>query len=913
MAKPNRLVKAYIDPITGDLFGDSGKGLTASGSIPNAGGSAGVSALNSLTGGISLVGQGNVDVNAVGQNIVISGTATGGGSDHASLSNLDFASAGHTGFTSSTEFVNASGSLQSSIDAIDSSVTLQEAYDNGTGVIATTGGKPFQITGDDVLFKNEANAQLEVVIDSGDSSTSVGAIIFKDQGSTKWQLYKSTVNRFALYDMVEGNNVLEIFSHAGNANALTVRNGRVGIGIQNPTEKLHVVGSGIITGDLEVQNNLEVQGNAINFKNSEDTQLNLYIDSGSSTATVGAIIFRDQGFTKWQLYKSTTNRFALYDTVNGNNAFTVYPHVGNNEALVINTGRVGIGTASPSEKLHVVGSGIITGTLTANTLATASTTVRSLSDRAADVFNVKDYGALGDGATADVVAIQAAIDAAESAGGGIVYFPAGTYRTAVPLIVDSDFVTILGSGVGSTIIRAASAMTILLRMGPADLSLTSLEYCQVLNITLNGNSTCTDAVLRGYNNHFCLYENLRIISGSSHGGFFDGDITELSTKNHVNIYRGIWALSNGGEGLHWEGDKSSMYSDLFANNNGSHGIVWEASNLDEPSTLSELTEVTASNIIAATNTGDGIVWDGVAKFSAANFLAHNNGGAGLRFRSTHNIVGDLFAGANIGSSIANLVLRNNEAGGIVTDTNTFVTGCQFGEVQVIGSKTATDLVGINMRGWTNCSFGSIYAASISGTGILMQDGTGPNGEAINCSHNSISRINLNSNGMGTTLKHGIRIIEDTNSIHIGSIYSTSNDDSGAGYELSIEGAARDIHISNYELRPSSAQQIQLTTSNITRVYFNGPNIAIPIPTVVASGTITIPPCEQLVDITGSTTISSITDSWKGRTITLAFDESLSFTEGGGMFMAGTFSPTANSTMTFVCNGTQWHETSRMLN
>lgn len=42
-------------------------------------------------------------------------------------------------------------------------------------------------------------------------------------------------------------------------------------------------------------------------------------------------------------------------------------------------------------------------------------------------FNVVDYGATGDGSTDDTSSIQDAIDAAEAAGGGVVYFPAGVY------------------------------------------------------------------------------------------------------------------------------------------------------------------------------------------------------------------------------------------------------------------------------------------------------------------------------------------------------------------------------------------------------------------------------------------------------------------------------------------------------
>ena len=54
------------------------------------------------------------------------------------------------------------------------------------------------------------------------------------------------------------------------------------------------------------------------------------------------------------------------------------------------------------------------------------------------LFNVKDFGARGDGITDDTAAIQAAIDA--SLPGGKVYFPAGVYRMSAPLRVgDSNF------------------------------------------------------------------------------------------------------------------------------------------------------------------------------------------------------------------------------------------------------------------------------------------------------------------------------------------------------------------------------------------------------------------------------------------------------------------------------------------
>ena len=59
---------------------------------------------------------------------------------------------------------------------------------------------------------------------------------------------------------------------------------------------------------------------------------------------------------------------------------------------------------------------------------------------AAVQFNVRDFGAKGDGVAKDTAAIQAAVDAAEKAGGGTVEIPAGTYLTGSIFLKDNvDF------------------------------------------------------------------------------------------------------------------------------------------------------------------------------------------------------------------------------------------------------------------------------------------------------------------------------------------------------------------------------------------------------------------------------------------------------------------------------------------
>ncbi len=65
----------------------------------------------------------------------------------------------------------------------------------------------------------------------------------------------------------------------------------------------------------------------------------------------------------------------------------------------------------------------------------------------AGFYDVKDYGALGNGTADDTAAIKAAIAAAQAnAYGGVVYLPIGQYVVSSPLVVTSSDILILGNG-----------------------------------------------------------------------------------------------------------------------------------------------------------------------------------------------------------------------------------------------------------------------------------------------------------------------------------------------------------------------------------------------------------------------------------------------------------------------------------
>lgn len=74
---------------------------------------------------------------------------------------------------------------------------------------------------------------------------------------------------------------------------------------------------------------------------------------------------------------------------------------------------------------------------------------RTVHGKLQEFISVKDFGAVGDGVADDTAAIQAAINAVKSNNGGVVYVPAGTYKTSSTLVVDFPL-TIQGAGMATS-------------------------------------------------------------------------------------------------------------------------------------------------------------------------------------------------------------------------------------------------------------------------------------------------------------------------------------------------------------------------------------------------------------------------------------------------------------------------------
>ena len=107
--------------------------------------------------------------------------------------------------------------------------------------------------------------------------------------------------------------------------------------------------------------------------------------------------------------------------------------------------------------------------------STGSTTARTLANRFADVVNVKDFGAVGDGFADDTAAIQAAINAGRN-----VFLPTGVYKTTSKITITNNNQVVCGAGRSTQIILYKTTDPVIELVGAVD-------TVEVKNLYINRN------------------------------------------------------------------------------------------------------------------------------------------------------------------------------------------------------------------------------------------------------------------------------------------------------------------------------------------------------------------------------------------------------------------------------------------
>ena len=121
--------------------------------------------------------------------------------------------------------------------------------------------------------------------------------------------------------------------------------------------------------------------------------------------------------------------------------------------------------------------------------ATGSTTARSLANRFADVVNVRDFGAVGDGVADDTVAIQAAINSLSI--GGTILFPCGIYKTSSAINVSIAGIILAGENRSKTIIRTTSATANVIVLDAGNVGISNLRIEHAITRTAGSSISIT--------------------------------------------------------------------------------------------------------------------------------------------------------------------------------------------------------------------------------------------------------------------------------------------------------------------------------------------------------------------------------------------------------------------------------------
>lgn len=398
-------------------------------------------------------------------------------------------------------------------------------------------------------------------------------------------------------------------------------------------------------------------------------------------------------------------------------------------------------------------------------------------------YNVKHYGALGDGSTNDTTAIQAALDAANTAGGGIVYFPKGTYMKSTALTIGSN--TILqGEGKASIVRNAAAANVAVFTNKDTASGNTGIQIC---DLYVDGNSAastltyvdatsgysaislvrCTDTLITG-----CwVTGGVRTGTFPSVSSWGEGIVLIGGSRNRVH---GNVCFSNQYDGIK---TRSETYASIVGNHcyeNGRSGIQISFaqsthgsgfSGVEKDLTVGTLHFVCANNSIyhstgspnANSPVNSGIYLHTASYGTITGNQVHGTGqGFGVSGATEHNLIADNvfeIAGSASGTAIAGIDFDNSAVKYNTIQGNVIVgkSGASKNYVRDVGTQNTYRSNRFRLDGGTGT-----WLITVTGTQMEFTDNTVSSGGVSDSGTFNLLRLDRNTK----TLTDGATITWD---------------------------------------------------------------------------------------------------------------------------------------------------------